>query len=230
MAHRPSCLVCATRPGSCSFCSRILSAGGIISSLVWLGWLIDQINRVATRTLIPSPTQRRRHLSSGNPHQRRLCKPFFYQWIWPHQLHTSRQEWPCAVRKKWSHGCLTTVVDQSLRRGEHRRLQHCQCLQTTIWALGGHQPTSQSTTSSHIRGRLQQPPSRPGIWHSKQRRWYTPRMGIMQWSHSRAWPKAKRHLLVSPLGTRFLARPLLGVIYRRPPPPSWMSSAKRLST
>ena len=30
-----------TRPGSCSFCSRIRSAGGIFSSLVWLGWLGD---------------------------------------------------------------------------------------------------------------------------------------------------------------------------------------------
>ena len=36
-----SCLVCVTRPGSCSFCSRIRSVGGIISSLVWLGWLGD---------------------------------------------------------------------------------------------------------------------------------------------------------------------------------------------
>jgi len=36
-----SCLVCMTRPGSCSFCSRIRSAGGIISYLVWLGWSGD---------------------------------------------------------------------------------------------------------------------------------------------------------------------------------------------
>ena len=31
-----SCLVFATRPGSCPFCSRIRSAGGIVSSPVWL--------------------------------------------------------------------------------------------------------------------------------------------------------------------------------------------------
>ena len=33
-----SCLVCATRPGFCSFCWRIQSAGGIFNSLVRLEW------------------------------------------------------------------------------------------------------------------------------------------------------------------------------------------------
>ena len=37
-----SCLVCATRPGSCSVCSRIRSAGGIISCLLYTSDAADE--------------------------------------------------------------------------------------------------------------------------------------------------------------------------------------------
>jgi len=63
-------------------------------------------------------TQRRRHQPSRNSCWRRLCRPFFYEWIWSHQLHTSRQTRLCTVDEQWSHRCLATNIDQPLWRGE----------------------------------------------------------------------------------------------------------------
>ena len=54
--------------------------------------------------------------------------------------------------------------------------------------LGGYQYTPFSTTSNCIRGRLQQPPSRLGIWHSQPWQRYTTTMGIMQQPRFCAWP------------------------------------------
>ena len=57
-----SCLVCATRPGSCSFSHGF---GQQVASLVlWFGsddWVIDQINSEATRTLKPRPNSHYTH-------------------------------------------------------------------------------------------------------------------------------------------------------------------------
>jgi len=121
-------------------------------------------------------TQRRRHLPSRNSCWRRLCRPFFYEWIWSHQQHTSRQTRLCTVDEQWSHRCLATNINQPLWRGEDITLPTSTNQQLS---LGRNQSTPFSTTCSYIRGRLQQPLSRLGIRHSQQRQWHATRRGIM---------------------------------------------------